>query len=77
MVSVGDMFECATTKSGRRWRVVRRARDGNWVLAPVGDDVRPAQVGNRMNGGVRTLRRGDELLNNVRRWRRVTGGSDG
>lgn len=66
---VGDIWR-PIVGSGRLWQVARIVGD-EITLHPLGGDVRPAQVGNRMNGGVRSIRRTEGVL--LGRWTLVEG----
>lgn len=70
-VVVVQVYVAVKATSGREWKVERYEHLNIWRLRPLGDDVRPAQIGNRMNGGVRSIRKGTEELTNRKRWRLV------
>lgn len=69
VIRVGLVLVAVRGRSGRLWEVDREVHEGMWVLRPLGDDVRPATVGNRMNGGVRVIWRTTGELRDAQRWR--------
>jgi hypothetical protein len=65
----GAVYRAARSRTGRLWTVGGRAFNASkWILVPIGADVRPAQTGNRFNGGVRCIERTDEELRDSKRW---------
>ena len=65
MTRIGQTVRPRNSRTGRQWRVVGsivwQGRT-DWHLDPIGDDVMPAQEHGRMNGGVRSIYRTDEQL---------------
>jgi hypothetical protein len=75
-IEAGMVFVARKSGTGRRWRAEKRidraARseyDRLWLLEPMGPDVRPAQEGGKMNGGVRSIVRTQHEIHT--RFRRV------
>lgn len=69
VIRVGLRLVAVRGRGGRVWEVRRELHAGMWLIVPLGDDVRPAQTGNRMNGGVRSMRRTTRELQDEQRWR--------
>lgn len=67
---IGAVYVSTRSRSGRRWEVDRQSRWG-WSLRPLGDDVMPAQTGNRFNGGVRSITRTTDELRDRRKWKMI------
>lgn len=67
----GDAYRAVRSKSGRVWAEEGPDHSSLVILRPLGDDVRPAQVGGKMQGGVRRIRVPEEQLCNPRRWIKV------
>lgn len=70
-VKRGQTYVAVRSRSARRWRVAKYLHSQIWLLVPLGDDVVPAQVNGRMQGGVRNITRGTEELLDPKRWRLV------
>lgn len=72
MSLLGATMVSVKSKSGRRWYVHRfNATLDRYVLHPLGDDVRSAQVGGQFQGGVRNLLVPYDRLNDPTYWRPV------
>lgn len=67
----GGVYVSKRSRSDREWLVAGyRVLSHHYLLLPLGDDVRPAQVGGKMQGGVRAIwRSADEIDNNFERVR--------
>lgn len=72
-VEPGQRYRSTRSGSGRIWEVSRAALflTDEWQMLPLGDDVRPAQTGNVMNGGVRRIHVSGARLLDPRYWERV------